>query len=76
MKRLDQQIGRELFGVDPQAYDRFRPSYPPGEKALAEIVNEMPALPIATELFKNADIKGEDLPKKISYFVGRLRRAA
>lgn len=48
----------------------------PGEKALDEIANEMPASPIATALFKNTDIEGEDLPKKISDFAGRLKGTA
>lgn len=28
MKSMPQQIGRDLFGIDPQAYDRYRPDYP------------------------------------------------
>lgn len=47
----------------------------PGEKAIDEIVKEVPTLLIATELFKSADIEGEDLPKKISAFAGRLKAA-
>lgn len=28
MKSMPQQIGRNLFGIDPQSYDRYRPDYP------------------------------------------------
>lgn len=47
----------------------------PGEKALDEIVKEMPVAPIATALFKSADIEGDDFSKKISDFADRLRPA-
>lgn len=47
----------------------------PGEKALDEIINGMPAAPLATALFKSADIEGEDLPKLITNFAAHIQQS-
>jgi flavodoxin len=46
----------------------------PGEKALAEIIREAPVSPVASRLFKRADIENEDLPKQVSAFADEIRR--
>lgn len=48
----------------------------PGEKAVDETVKSMPTPPITTELFKSADIEGENFSQKIADFADRLKDIA